>query len=74
MVLFAGVSVGGGGGRAVVGEQLAQFRAQVLDLEVVRDGDEAALPQLVAVVYGNAGACTSVPCIQKLKRYRAFTP
>lgn len=59
--MLAGASIGGGGG-AVIGEQLAQFGAQVLDLEIARDGDEAALPQLVAVIYGNAGSCASVLC------------
>lgn len=71
MVVFAGVSIGGGCW-AVVGEQLAQFGAQVLDLEIVRDGDEAALPQFVAVVYGNAGACASVHGISKTETIQTF--
>lgn len=44
---------GGVGGR----EQLSQLGSQVLDLEIVGDRDEAALPQLVAVVYCYARAC-----------------
>ena len=36
-------------------QELLQLRLQVSQLKIVRDGNEARLPELVAVIYGYAG-------------------